>query len=134
MVKKYSEQHYQGLFTRHVDIDDSGCHLWNAGTNNIGYGMFKHHNKMRTTHRLVMEWEGHDIEGKTVYHTCDNYNCVNVKHLRVGTTLDKSNVMHSKGRSGLSCTDPTKFKTCKICGHVANAMVIARFHNDKCTK
>lgn len=136
MRKKRNEettnQEYQQRIESHYEIDESGCYLWTAAKNNIGFGFFRYKGKMVTAHRAVMDLEGHDIENKTVYHTCDNYNCVNPEHLRVGSMLDKSKVMTDKGRSGRAYTDPTLFKTCKHCGFVCNAAVIGKLHNKRC--
>ena len=80
-----SNEEYKKRFDTHIKIDeDSGCHLWEAAKNNIGYGLFRFRKGIATTHRVIMDLEGHDIEGKMVYHICDNYNCVNPEHLRVG--------------------------------------------------
>lgn len=125
-------QYYQSLFNSHVKIDDAGCYLWQAAKNNIGYGMFRYDGKMRTAHRVAMHFDGHDIDNKVVYHLCDNYNCVNTDHLRIGTLKDKSQVMASKGRAGLHWKDVSRHKTCPHCGHTNSPAVIGHYHNDKC--
>jgi len=131
-TKQYTEEHYKGLFIKHVDVDPSGCHLWVGGKNNIGYGLFKHHAKMRTVHRLIMEWEGHDIIDKVVYHSCDNYNCVNPQHLHVGTNLEKAQVMTNKGRAGTAFTQSSYHSKCTYCNTIGNPALMARLHNERC--
>lgn len=120
------------FFEKHVKIDDSGCHLWTAAKNNVGYGMFRYLTGMATSHRVIMDLEGHEIEGKLVYHICDNYDCVNPEHLRVGQLSDKVDVMKSKGRVGLIWSDPKLHRTCKYCGYTGSPAVIGRLHNERC--
>lgn len=127
-----TEQQYQAYFHSHIKEDDSGCYLWQAAKNNIGFGMFRYHDKMQTTHRVAMQIEGHDIRGKIVYHTCDNYHCVNPAHLKVGTRKDKAQEVSRKGRAGTHWTDPKYFKTCVHCGYYGTPAVVHRLHNDKC--
>lgn len=120
------------LFMSHVDITDDGHWLWTGGKNNIGYGMFRYDGKMRTAHRCIMDMEGHDIEGKTVYRTCTHYNCVNPAHLRIGTDKDKAQMMTERGNSGKHWRDPSYHKTCPHCGYHGSPAVIGNYHNDKC--
>lgn len=130
---KQSENYYKALYFSHVEEDiATGCELWTAATNNIGYGFFRYDGKMRTVHRLRMEWEGHDITDKVVYHDCDNYNCVNPAHLNVGTYQQKSDVMTAKGRAGRYWKDPSLHTTCKHCSYHGSPAVISHRHNDKC--
>ena len=132
-MKTTSEQQYKSYFFSHVKEDiATGCELWTAATNNIGYGMFRYSTGMRTVHRLRMEWEGHNIEGKVVYHDCDNYNCVNPAHLHVGTAQQKADVMTSKGRAGTAWSDKRLYQTCIHCGYHGSPAVVGRRHNDKC--
>lgn len=123
---------YETLFNSHVKLDDSGCHLWTAAKNNIGYGMFRYKHGMATSHRVIMDLLGYDIVNKIVYHTCDNYNCVNPDHLRIGTRFDKAQMMASKGHAGKHWKDPKYFKTCPHCNFHGSPAVIGHFHNDKC--
>ena len=122
----------KAYYFSHVEVQDDGCHLWEGGKNNVGYGLWRYDGKMRTVHRIMAKWEGHDIEGKIVYHTCDHYNCVNPEHLRVGNYFDKAKIMTDKGRSGSALKYPNTFKTCVHCGHTNSRPVIAQYHNDKC--
>lgn len=127
-----TEQEYRAFFRSHIKEDDSGCYLWTAAKNNIGYGMFRYHDKMQTSHRVAMQIEGHSVVDKIVYHTCDNYHCVNPQHLRIGTRQDKADMVTSKGRAGTHWTDPKYHKTCVHCGYHGSPAVYARFHGDLC--
>jgi phage major head subunit gpT-like protein len=130
---KQDENYYKSLFFSHVKEDTTtGCELWTASTNNVGYGFFRFDGKMRTVHRLRMQWEGHNIDGKVVYHDCDNYNCVNPAHLNVGTHQQKSAVMTSKGRSGTAWSNAANYQTCKYCGYHGSPAVVGRRHNEQC--
>lgn len=131
-VPNNDKEYYRQFFTRHIQEDDSGCHLWTAAKNNIGYGMFRYTHGMATAHRAIMDMDGHDIVDKVVYHTCDNYHCVNPAHLRVGSIFDKAQMMADKGHAGRIFTDPSTFGTCPHCGYHGNKAVLGHVHNDKC--
>jgi hypothetical protein len=133
-MKNYTEEYYKALFASHVveAEDGSDCHLWTGGKNNIGYGLWRYDGKMRTVHRVMAKWEGHNIDGKVVYHSCDNYNCVNPLHLSVGSRTDKAQVMVAKGRAGTFWKDAKYQQTCEHCGYVGSPAVVAHRHNDRC--
>jgi hypothetical protein len=132
-MKTTSEEQYKSYFFSHVKTDETtGCELWTASKNNVGYGLFRHLAGMRTVHRLRMEWEGHEIHGKLVYHSCDNYHCVNPAHLSVGTYIEKAAVMMGKGRAGTAWSDHSKYQTCEHCGYHGSPAVVGRRHNDHC--
>lgn len=80
----------------------SGCHLWTAFANNMGYGTIGlggNRGKKAYAHRVAWTLENGDIpEGRCVLHRCDNPLCVNVDHLFLGTKLDNSRDMVRKGR------------------------------------
>jgi hypothetical protein len=124
---------YKSYYESHVKVDPiTGCELWTGCKNNIGYGMFRYDGKMRTVHRLKMEWEGHDIDKKIVYHTCNNYHCVNPDHLRVGTLFDKAQMMLSRGNYSEILTNPIHYKTCEYCGYHGPRTVYHQYHASKC--
>lgn len=138
MAKRTYPQHtdtvYRKYFDRHVHVDDNtGCELWQAGKNNIGYGMFRYKDGMATAHRVRMQLEGHDVTDKVVYHTCDNYNCVNPDHLKIADSIKEvRELQRSKGRCGKFWTDPKYQLTCKHCGKNSRPQDIQHYHNDKC--
>lgn len=128
-----TNEYYMNLFSQHVQIDtDSGCHLWTASKNNVGYGLFRYKNGMMSSHRVIMDLLGYDIKGKIVYHTCGNYHCVNPNHLRVGTKEDKIQQMRDNGKTGVIWKDTKYHKTCPHCGYHGSPAVIGNFHNDRC--
>lgn len=132
VINQLSPEEYRVLFDSHVEEQDDGCYLWTAAKNNIGYGMFRYKNGMATAHRTQMDLLGHNIQGKIVYHTCDNYHCVNPDHLRVGLLKDKIDVMRNKGRTGTHWSDPKYNKTCEHCGKTMSPAVYGHLHGDKC--
>lgn len=132
MKKTVSNEEYLRRIKSHTHIDDSGCHLWTAAKNNIGYGFFRYKEKMALAHRVVMELNGHDIKDKMVYHTCGNYHCVNPDHLLIGDINDKVKEAKKRGKAGNSWTNPKYRLKCVHCGVESHSGVIARLHNDKC--
>lgn len=125
-------EQYKVYFNSHISIDDDGCHRWIAAKNNTGYGLFRYNGKMCSAHRVMMEWEGHDIEGKQVYHTCDSYNCCNPAHLKVGTVLEKAQSIVDKGHSGIYWKDPKYHRQCIHCSYFGSPAVLSHFHDSRC--
>lgn len=82
----------------------SGCWLWNRATTGRGYGSYAR----QPAHRF--SWEKHAEEpipeGIFVCHKCDVKNCVNPRHLFLGTPKDNMQDMIRKGRRVMG--DPTK--------------------------
>ena len=128
------DNYYKTLYFSHVEdaTDGSGCELWTAAKNNIGYGFFRYDGKMQTAHRVRMQWEGFDVKGKTVSHTCSNYHCVNPNHLHVGTMHDKGQASSKRGTAGTHWIDPKYHKTCEHCGYTGSPAVIGRRHGNNC--
>jgi len=119
----------------------TGCWVWQASKNQLGYGLMRDTNKMRmrSAHRMSYEFFNDTVipPGMCVCHTCDNPSCVNPAHLWLGTRKDNSADMERKGRHmywghkslvGV----PRPRKTCKYCGVTGADTSIARNHNDKC--
>jgi len=75
-----------------------GCWVWKAGVNSAGYGSFWLNGQVRRAHRVVMEWQGYDVEGKFVCHSCDNPRCVNPDHLWLGSQKDNMRDAAQKNR------------------------------------
>ena len=77
----------------------SGCFLWTAALNNMGYGLFRAAGKLQLAHRVSYEIANGPIPtGLLVCHSCDVPNCVNPDHLWVGTHKDNAADMVAKGR------------------------------------
>lgn len=85
---------------KHIKVDETtDCWVWQGGKNNIGYGMIRDGDKMRTCHRVAYEhYKGPIPDDKVVCHTCDNTLCVNPNHLWLGTLKDNMQDMIAKGR------------------------------------
>ena len=119
---------------------DNGCWEWIGGKNNIGYGMFRDGDKMRTAHRVSYELFNNTKIPKymCVCHTCDNPLCINPNHLWLGTRQDNYKDMVNKGRNNnwargqarLGKKAPTT--QCPHCNrHIGNHLY-SRHHGDNC--
>lgn len=77
------------------------CWLWMAGTQRNGYGNVVFDNKFRSVaHRAAwLLTYGSLPKNKNILHKCDVRNCVNPRHLWVGTQKDNMRDMVAKGRS-----------------------------------
>lgn len=121
---------------------NNDCWEWTGGTNNIGYGMIRDDNKMRTTHRVSYEEHNDTIipHGLIVMHSCDNKLCCNPAHLSLGTHKDNSQDMISKGRARPFGMGPQygmlgKKQPRTICVHCNRSIpnnAYARFHGENC--
>jgi len=76
------------------------CWLWISHTNKKGYGQIRVNGKIVKAHRFsYQQFIGPIPEGLHVLHKCDIPNCVNPKHLWIGTNFDNQQDSARKGRS-----------------------------------
>ena len=71
----------------HVDTCGE-CWEWQRQRDEDGYGRISVGGIPKRVHRVVMELDGHDIEGLVVRHRCHNPACCRPEHLELGTQLD----------------------------------------------
>lgn len=73
------------------------CILWDGSKYPNGYGVVRKNKTMVIAHReAFLNHNGYLPE--VVMHTCDNRPCVNVRHLKAGTTQDNVDDKVAKGR------------------------------------
>jgi HNH endonuclease len=78
---------------------NSGCWIWTASINRLGYGTVAHKGKIWKAHRVSWDlYTGVIPEGMSVLHKCDNRLCVNPDHLFLGDQTDNMRDMVAKGR------------------------------------
>ena len=79
---------------------NSGCWLWTASTDTVGYGHMWVGGKLKQANRISWElYIGPIPEDKYVLHKCDVRSCVNPYHLFLGTQRENVEDMHKKGRA-----------------------------------
>ena len=68
-------------------LSDEDCWKW-IGKKNVGYGIFCCIGFFRANRFSYFIHNGSIPEGKSILHSCDNKECTNPKHLRIGTHED----------------------------------------------
>lgn len=87
-------------FRKYVDKSNGldECWIW-TGAKVDGYGVFLIRGEPKKTHRLAYDYYVGEIpDGLQVLHKCDVRNCVNPKHLFLGTNTDNIHDAMAKGR------------------------------------
>jgi hypothetical protein len=127
------------LLNKVIVNDVTDCWEWQGGKNNIGYGMMRDENRMRTIHRVSYEEHSQTKipAGMSVMHSCDNPLCANPAHLSVGTHQQNMLDMYTKGRAkvfgGIGMRGKKQPRTiCPHCNRSIANNLFARHHGDNC--
>jgi len=89
----------QRILSQIIYGSGNDCHIFTGRRNTGGYGQIKKNGKCLLVHRWVWETANGLIpDGFCVLHSCDNPQCVNIKHLRLGTHDDNMKDKKAKGR------------------------------------
>lgn len=95
---KYNLEHHGWTSVSNVpELGD--CWIWGGGVDSNGYGSVWHAGEGLRAHRAAYQvFVGPIPVDLMVCHACDIRNCINPKHLWLGTNQDNMNDMLSKGR------------------------------------
>ena len=85
---------------------EDDCWSWSGGRNKQGYGRISVSTKTKTDGAHRVSWRLHNGNaeippGMFILHSCDNPQCTNPKHLRLGTRSENNLDMYSRGRQGV---------------------------------
>lgn len=112
-AKGYCRNHYQKyrkygspLFEKRevkpilFEVDDKGCYICTSHARNRGgYPVMTRSNKQVKISRFIYEeCYGNIPRGAIVRHKCDEPNCINPEHLKIGTNQDNSRDMVERNR------------------------------------
>lgn len=80
-------------------VSDDMCWIWLGASDADGYGIMRLNGVSALAHRAsYMAFNGEIPPMKCVMHTCDNPQCINPKHLIIGTRRDNALDMANKNR------------------------------------
>mgnify|MGYP002377073922 FL=1 len=96
----YNENYHRKVKPITYKVNENGCWICTShAVQRTGYIHIKRYGKTVPLHRYVYEREKGPIpDGKVVMHTCDQRDCFNPNHLRVGTYKENSEDMVKKSR------------------------------------
>lgn len=86
------------FWSRVAHADKRGCMAWTGRLDPNGYGRIDYQGRPTLAHRVAYELTNGPAVGGVVMHTCDNPQCCNPDHLRLGTQADNVADMDMKGR------------------------------------
>lgn len=91
---------YSRLMSKVKHNPDNGCWEWTGATRGSKpYGAIKVGKLVMRAHRVAYNiFKGPIPKDKILCHTCDNYKCVNPKHLVLGTLSDNLYEAYERGR------------------------------------
>lgn len=89
---------YKRLLSNFIENNENGCWLWSGAKYRNGYGWLKVFGRVYSAHRYSYELHNGPIpEGMEILHSCDNKNCINPSHLRIGTHAENMREASERG-------------------------------------
>lgn len=93
---------------------NSGCLLWCATIDKMGYGVVKVGGRRRKAHRIAWELAKGAPGVLHVLHKCDVPACINPDHLFLGTHADNMRDMVAKGRQARGAKNNSKLRDATV--------------------